>query len=92
LQELQGSKPIVPTTDTLLSRSGPFRIRASSASRDNRIFGGPPRVEAFQERLGGRIALVTDINVAGSKLLIYNLHLESRPNDELRLAQIKEVL
>jgi len=51
-----------------------------------------PRVEPFQERLGGRIALVTEINVAGSTLITYNLHLESRGNDELRLSQLDEVL
>ena len=51
-----------------------------------------PRIEPFQERLGGRIALVTEINVAGSKVLTYNLHLESRSNDDLRLSQIQEVL
>ena len=51
-----------------------------------------PRVEPFQERLGGRIALVTEINVAGSTLITYNLHLESRANDELRLSQLDEVL
>lgn len=51
-----------------------------------------PRIEPFQERLGGRIALVAEINVAGSKLLTYNLHLESRGNDELRFSQIQEVL
>ena len=51
-----------------------------------------PRIEPFQERLGGRIALVADINVAGSKLVIYDLHLESRANDELRFSQAQEVL
>jgi endonuclease/exonuclease/phosphatase family metal-dependent hydrolase len=51
-----------------------------------------PRIEPFQERLGGRIALVADINVAGSKLSIYNLHLESKGDDQLRLAQVQEVL
>ena len=51
-----------------------------------------PRMEPFQERLGGRIALVADINVAGSKLVTYNLHLESRGNNELRLSQVNEVL
>ena len=51
-----------------------------------------PRVEPFQERLGGRIALVTEINIAGRKLLTYNLHLESRSNDDLRLSQVQEVL
>ena len=51
-----------------------------------------PQVEPFQERLGGRIALVADINIAGTKVLSYNLHLESRGDDDLRLAQIDEVL
>jgi len=51
-----------------------------------------PRIEPFQERLGGRIALVAEINVAGSKFVTYNLHLESRSNNELRLSQVAEVL
>ena len=51
-----------------------------------------PNIEPFQERLGGRIALVTEINVAGNKIKTYNLHLESRSSDELRLSQIEEVL
>jgi endonuclease/exonuclease/phosphatase family metal-dependent hydrolase len=51
-----------------------------------------PSIEPFQERLGGRIALVTEINVAGSKLVTYNVHLESRGSDDLRLSQIEEVL
>ena len=51
-----------------------------------------PKIEPFQERLGGRIALVAEINVAGNKLVTYNLHLESRGSDELRFSQINEVL
>ncbi len=41
-----------------------------------------PKIEPFQERRGGRIALVAEINIAGSNLVTYNLHLESRGNDE----------
>jgi endonuclease/exonuclease/phosphatase family metal-dependent hydrolase len=37
-----------------------------------------PKIEPFQERLGGRIALVAEINVSGSKFVTYNVHLESR--------------
>src|SRR6266516_3059209 len=33
-----------------------------------------PRTEPFQERLGGRIALVTEIEGAGRRLTVYNLH------------------
>ena len=52
-----------------------------------------PRVDRFQERdFGGRIALVAEINVGGSKLVTYNLHLESRAHDELRVSQMDEVL
>jgi endonuclease/exonuclease/phosphatase family metal-dependent hydrolase len=45
-----------------------------------------------QERLGGRVALVSEIKISGVSIVSYNLHLESRANDELRLAQLDEVL
>lgn len=51
-----------------------------------------PRTAPFQERLGGRIALLTEVDVPGSVLNVYNLHLESRGNDNLRLSQLREVL
>jgi endonuclease/exonuclease/phosphatase family metal-dependent hydrolase len=51
-----------------------------------------PETEPFQERLGGRIALVTEINVAGKQLAVYNLHLESRGDDALRSSQLNEAL
>jgi len=51
-----------------------------------------PKIEPFQERLGGRIALIAEINVAGRKLVTYNLHLESRGTDALRISQLGEVL
>jgi endonuclease/exonuclease/phosphatase family metal-dependent hydrolase len=51
-----------------------------------------PRTAPFQERIGGRIALVAEIHGAGRELTVYNLHLESRGNNELRLAQLDEVL
>ena len=51
-----------------------------------------PKLQAFQERLGGRIALVSEIDVQGLPILTYNLHLESRSDDDLRLAQLNEVL
>ena len=51
-----------------------------------------PKTEPFQERLGGRIALVSEINISAFSVVFYNLHLESRGNDELRLAQLDEVL
>ena len=52
-----------------------------------------PKMEPFQERLGGRIALVCEINMPGGVSIVsYNLHLESRTSDELRRAQLDEVL
>jgi endonuclease/exonuclease/phosphatase family metal-dependent hydrolase len=51
-----------------------------------------PQMSLFQERLGGRIALVTEVQVQGRRLAVYNLHLESRGADDLRLAQLEEAL
>jgi endonuclease/exonuclease/phosphatase family metal-dependent hydrolase len=51
-----------------------------------------PKLEPFQERLGGRIALAAEIEIAGLSIVTYNLHLESRASDELRLTQLEEAL
>ena len=51
-----------------------------------------PEVPPFQERLGGRLALVSDANIAGNTIATYNIHLESRGDDPLRFAQLEEVL
>jgi endonuclease/exonuclease/phosphatase family metal-dependent hydrolase len=51
-----------------------------------------PRTEPFQERLGGRIALVTELDVPGQVFAVFNLHLESRGDDDLRFSQLKEAL
>jgi endonuclease/exonuclease/phosphatase family metal-dependent hydrolase len=51
-----------------------------------------PKTEPFQERLGGRIALAAEIDIAGVALTSYNLHLESRGNDDLRMAQLEDAL
>lgn len=51
-----------------------------------------PHLQTFQERLGGRIALVSEIDLQGLLILTYNLHLESRSDDDLRLAQLNQVL
>lgn len=50
------------------------------------------RIEPFQVRLGGRIALVVRVQVAGRGLVTYNLHLESRGPEQLRVAQLEEAL
>jgi len=51
-----------------------------------------PNAPIFQERLGGRVALMTEMRVSGRSLAVYNLHLESRGTDHLRMAQLGEVL
>jgi endonuclease/exonuclease/phosphatase family metal-dependent hydrolase len=51
-----------------------------------------PEIPPFQERLGGRLALVSDANIAGKTIVTYNLHLESRGDDQLRCSQLEEVL
>ncbi len=51
-----------------------------------------PKVRAFQRRLGGRMAVVSEIVVNQTTLALYNLHLESRRSDDLRWRQLKEVL
>jgi endonuclease/exonuclease/phosphatase family metal-dependent hydrolase len=51
-----------------------------------------PDIEAFQERIGGRLALVCDVSINGRKLATYNLHLESRGDDGLRCSQLNECL
>jgi endonuclease/exonuclease/phosphatase family metal-dependent hydrolase len=51
-----------------------------------------PPTHPFQERLGGRIALVAEIGLAGRMLASYNLHLESRGNNDLRISQLNQAL
>jgi endonuclease/exonuclease/phosphatase family metal-dependent hydrolase len=51
-----------------------------------------PPLQAFQRRLGARIALICEIRIHGRTLITYNAHLESRGNDELRSDQLFEVL
>lgn len=51
-----------------------------------------PEIAPFQERLGGRMALVSEANIAGKTIVTYNLHLESRGDDQLRCSQLDAVL
>jgi endonuclease/exonuclease/phosphatase family metal-dependent hydrolase len=46
----------------------------------------------LQRRVGGRIALVNELDRAGKPLVVYNLHLESRTTEHGRLLQLEEVL
>ena len=96
-QELtQGSKdhPAYHGQATLSrwSISNPRLIRFRRQSGFWRPHWFLPQIQPFQERLGGRIALVSEIDVADDTIVSYNLHLESRENDELRQVQMDEVL
>ena len=51
-----------------------------------------PEIAPFQERLGGRLALVSEVSIAGNTIVTYNLHLESQGDDRLRRSQLDEVL
>ena len=51
-----------------------------------------PQMEIFQRRLGGRIALVCEVAIGSHRLAAYNVHLESRGTDALRIAQLRETL
>ena len=51
-----------------------------------------PDIEPLQERMGGRMALVTDMNAGGRTIVSYNFHLESRGDDGLHCSQLKECL
>jgi endonuclease/exonuclease/phosphatase family metal-dependent hydrolase len=51
-----------------------------------------PDWPAFQRRKGGRLALVSEVDVAGRRLVVYNAHLESRESEQLRKAQLDEIL
>jgi endonuclease/exonuclease/phosphatase family metal-dependent hydrolase len=49
-----------------------------------------PDIEPFQERTGGRMALISEVSIGGRTLVTYNLHLESRGDDTLRCTQLDE--
>ncbi len=51
-----------------------------------------PQWPVFQPRHGGRMALVVELVIGRTRLVIYNLHLESQGSDNLRLWQLSEVV
>jgi endonuclease/exonuclease/phosphatase family metal-dependent hydrolase len=80
----------------ILSR---FPIRASRILRFTHQSGfWKPRplmissLPLLQRRIGGRIALVNELDRNGATLVVYNLHLESRTTEHGRLLQLEEVL
>ncbi len=51
-----------------------------------------PQWSFLQRRLGGRMALVAELDYHGRTLVVYNLHLESRSGGDIQFAELKEVL
>jgi endonuclease/exonuclease/phosphatase family metal-dependent hydrolase len=51
-----------------------------------------PEWPVFQPRRGGRMALTAELAFGGTRLVIYNLHLESKGDDNLRLSQLAEAV
>lgn len=45
-----------------------------------------------QRRLGGRVALITELDVDGKRVVVYNLHLESRGVLTTRLGELEEAI
>lgn len=52
----------------------------------------PSSVPLLQRRVGDRIGLVTELEFAGKRLVVYNLHLESRSMGRIQTEQLDEVL
>jgi endonuclease/exonuclease/phosphatase family metal-dependent hydrolase len=52
----------------------------------------PSNLPLMQRRLGNRVALVTDLELNGKLLAVYNLHLESRSMGLIQTAQLDEIL
>jgi len=67
-----------------------IRFRRQSNFWEPRWF--VPESDPFQRRRGGRIALISEISIWRCRLVVYNLHLESRGDNQLRLAQLSEAL
>jgi endonuclease/exonuclease/phosphatase family metal-dependent hydrolase len=72
-----------------LSHARVLRFRRQSPFWQPRWF--IPRTQIFQRRLGGRMALVTEITIRQRTLALFNVHLESRGKDELRSEQLSEM-
>jgi endonuclease/exonuclease/phosphatase family metal-dependent hydrolase len=80
------------TTLSRLPLSHPSILRFRNQSTFWRPRWFVPPLQSFQRRQGGRMALVCEITIQGRTLVLYNVHLESRGNDELRIGQLSEML
>ena len=65
-------------------------LRFQSQSKFWHPYWWVPKLPFLQRRLGGRMALRTDVSIGDRTLVVYNLHLESRRDDSLRCSQLIE--
>ena len=66
-------------------------LRFRNQSRFWHPYWWVPQLPPLQRRLGGRMALLTNVCIGERKLAVYNLHLESR-SAKVRRAQLSELL
>ncbi|MFB3902048.1 MAG: endonuclease/exonuclease/phosphatase family protein [Acidobacteriota bacterium] len=72
--------------------TGPRILRFSRQSNIWRPRWYLPPWPWFQPRRGGRMALVVELAFGCNRLVVYDLHLESQEEDNLRLWQLSEVV
>ena len=72
--------------------SSPRIMRFNDQSKFWHPYWWIPRLALLERRLGGRMALVTEVCVGNRSLVAYNVHLESRNGDDLRSRQLSELL
>ena len=77
---------------TSLAASSPRIIRFEHQTGFWRPRWYLPNWPVFQRRVGGRLALVAEVDFGGRPLVVYNAHLESRGSEQLRKVQIEEIL
>lgn len=66
-------------------------LRFRNQSRFWHPYWWVPKLPKLQRRVGGRMALLTNICIGDKMIAVYNLHLESRSNS-MRRAQLSELL
>ena len=95
-QELSQGSPQSPAYhgQATLSRwpiSNPHVLRFRRQSKFWRPYWWLPKLSVLQRRFGGRMALQTHVSIGNRTLAVYNAHLESRREDDLRCAQLIEL-
>lgn len=79
----------------VLARCGIGEPRILRFSRQSAVWRPRPylpRWQVFQPRDGGRMALAAELVSGRTRLVVYDLHLESHGDDDLRLLQVMEVV